>query len=147
MQAAKRRYFVFGILENSQLYLEYYTNEEAVYKLTPLKVIPLQTCKHVACSLPIGKYTHILTIVLEGRVLNLVADDRYVGNVYLGYNLLEIMDLIVLFISKKKNGNDVYLTLHFSQAQNYNLRNFWGQFMDKTMTKLTSNYTSITVDE
>ena len=75
-QAAKRRYFVFGLLENSQLYLEYYINQEAVGKLNPIKVLSLSTCKHVACSLPVGKHTHVLTLVLEERVLNLVADDR-----------------------------------------------------------------------
>ena len=57
-------------------YLEYYNSEEQIFTGSPINILFLDSCSHVAKRHSKQRYEHMFTLVLKERQLSLVAQSR-----------------------------------------------------------------------
>ena len=76
-QSASKRWFVFGVDNQRQPYLEYYENEAAVFTSQPINTVLLFNCRHITRDFVVPKYSHVFTLTLVDRLLSLIAPSRY----------------------------------------------------------------------
>ena len=76
LQRPDKRWFVFGIFNGHEPYLEYYGNQDDLYKGDPIKYISLANARHVLPGLIGGKSGHLFTIVTSLREYCLIAATR-----------------------------------------------------------------------
>lgn len=72
----ERRWFIFGVMSNTEPYLEYFDSEESIFTGSPLGAYYLDTCRNVIKGQRTTRYSHVFSLVLGTRQLSLIAPNR-----------------------------------------------------------------------
>lgn len=68
---------MFGVVNYSDPYLEYYEDEDAVFQNYPINIIFLDNIIRVVRDQKTARYKNVFTLILRDRELSLVAQTRY----------------------------------------------------------------------
>ncbi len=76
VQVPRRRWFVFGIINGTDPYLEYYESEDLIFTNNPINMFFLDKCRKVEKHAEKGRHQNVVSVIMRDRELDLVAQSR-----------------------------------------------------------------------